>query len=182
MNSPEKIAGAYLRLNGFFLLPHFTLFDGERHSHVDYLGLRAPNSTERFGQLIFPLDDSFFEVIDETCRFNSRARLIAAIVEVKGGQERESPGDGHIQYINNFIGPQAVAFKCLFLNQGEIITQSNNIIQVPLRYSLNWIIARIDWIDQNKEGLSKKGSWTWSETFLSDILYIKKLGFLNKMD
>lgn len=178
MNSPEKIAGVFLRLNGFFLLPQFTLFDGERHTHVDFLGLRAPMSVESCGQLIFPLDDSFFDLINAQVD-NSREQLLAAIVEVKGNKKKQEPGAGHYDYIDRFIG-NANRVQIHFRDHGENISTTNGIIDVPLGYALRWIVGRIDWIDGNQEGLSKKSSWTWSETALSDILYLKKLGFLSQ--
>jgi hypothetical protein len=47
MNGPEKIAAAYLRLNGFLLLPQFTIFDGQRHNHIDLVGVRCAASVEK---------------------------------------------------------------------------------------------------------------------------------------
>ena len=41
MNTAEKIAVMYLRLNGFLLLPHFTVFDGNYQNHINLIGLRA---------------------------------------------------------------------------------------------------------------------------------------------
>jgi hypothetical protein len=41
LNLAEKIARAYLRLNGFPQLPHFTVFSGGEHGHVDLIGIRA---------------------------------------------------------------------------------------------------------------------------------------------
>ena len=177
MNSPEKIAGIYLRLNGFFLLPHFTLFDGERHTHVDFLALRAPGSIERCGNTIFPIDEHLFNRIEDQVE-NSRNQLLAVIAEVKGSQEKENPGEGHYEYINHFIGNSS-RIKMHFRNQGNDVSISNDIIEVPLTYALKKIIERIEWIDVNQEGLAKKSSWSWSEASLSDILFIKKLGFLN---
>jgi len=182
MNSPEKIAATYLRLNGFFLMPHFTLFDGERHTHVDFLGLRAPNSREQCGEHIFPLDENLFDTFDDISGLNSREQLLAAITEVKGGEEKEKPGAGHLAYINRFIGPNAVSLRCLFRRQRHSVSISDNVIEISLEYAFDWILRRIDWIDANQEGLAKKSSWTWSETSLSDILYIKRLGFLNVID
>jgi hypothetical protein len=180
MNSPEKIAGVYLRLNGFFLLPQFTLFDGQRHTHVDLLGLRSPGSMERCKDLIFPLDDHLFEHVEGQVE-DSRNQLIAIIAEVKGNQEKENPGEGHYEYINHFLG-NSNQIKIHFRDQGENISTENDVIEVPLKHALKWIIERIEFIDENKAKLSKEGSWSWSEMSLSDILYIKKLGFLRILE
>jgi hypothetical protein len=179
MNSPEKIAGMYLRLNGFFLLPQFTLFDGDHHTHVDFLALRAPGSIESCRRLKFETDDSLFNHIDSQLELeNSRKRLLALVVEVKGNKKKQKPGNGHYDYIDRFIG-NAKRIKIHFRDHGQNTSISNDVIEVPLRYALRWIIDRIDWIDDNQEGLAKHSSWTWSESSLSDIIYLKRLGFLN---
>ena len=59
-----------------------------------------------------------------------------------------------------------------FRDQGENISIENDVIEVPLKHALKWIIERIEFIDENKAKLSKVGSWSWSEMSLSDILYI----------
>ena len=41
MNAAEKIAATYLRLNGFLLVPQFTVFEGDRHSHVDLVSIET---------------------------------------------------------------------------------------------------------------------------------------------
>ena len=104
---------------------------------------------------------------------------MAAIVEVKGNKKKQEPGAGHYDYIYRFIG-NANRVQIHFRDHGENISITNGIIEVPLGYALRWTVGRIDWIDGNQEGLSKKSSWTWSETALSDILYLKKLGFLSQ--
>ena len=183
MNTPEKIAGVYLRINGFFLMPHFTLFDGVQHTHVDFLGLRAPHSREECGDKIFPLDDHLFDIFDKISQEKSKERLLSVIIEVKGNKKKEWPGMGHMNYIERFLGTGSIMFKCLFRNQGDSISKSkDNFIEIPLKYAFDMVLKRINWIETNKGGLSKESSWTWSETMLSDILYIKKLGYLNTND
>ena len=174
MNSPEKIAGVYLRLNGFFLLPQFTLFDGQYHTHIDILGLRPPASTERCGELIFPLDDALFEYIERQVK-DWKNRPVAVIAEVKGNKEKVNPGEGHSKYINHFLGGSD-QIKMLFRNDRENISSISDVIEVPLKHALKWIFKRIEFIDENLGKLTKEGSWTWSESFLSDILYMKRLG------
>jgi len=60
MNTAEKLACTYLRLNGFLLTPHFTIFSGENHTHIDIIGLRSKGSKEEVDNFTFPLDDDFF--------------------------------------------------------------------------------------------------------------------------
>ncbi len=67
-----------------------------------------------------------------------------------------------------------------YLSTGQTTRRAaeNYVIEVPLKHALGWIIERIEFIDENQTKLAKESSWFWSETSLSDILYIKKLGFL----
>ncbi len=77
MNAAEKIAASYLRLNGFLLLPHFTVFEGGYHGHVDIVGLRAAGSKEVGGGLTFPTDDKLFAAIPkEIPRASARGYLL----------------------------------------------------------------------------------------------------------
>jgi hypothetical protein len=176
MNCPEKIAGTYLRLNGFFMLPHFTLFDGEHHSHVDFLGLRPPGGVERCRGLELPLDQEFFETVDELITGNSFNELIGTVVEVKGGNDRELPSEGHIQYARAFFGGGPRIIPVSFSLDVERIGIQHGTIIISLKHSLEWIKNRIDWMNHNMRSLTKTGSWAWSEEFLSDLLYLHRLG------
>jgi hypothetical protein len=176
MNCPEKIAGTYLRLNGFFLLPHFTLFDGDRHSHVDFLGLRPPGGRERCGRHELPLDQEFFETADQLIRGNSFNELIGAVVEVKGGIDVELPSAGHIQYAEAFFGRRPLVIPMSFSLDVERIEVQDRTLTISVRYSLEWIKNRINWMNDNIHSLSKTGSWAWSEEFLSDLLYLHRIG------
>ena len=60
MNATEKLAATYLRLNGFLLLPHFTIFTGRQHSHFDLIGLHPMNGAEIGGRLQLPKDENLF--------------------------------------------------------------------------------------------------------------------------
>ena len=176
MNCPEKIAGTYLRLNGFFVLPHFTLFDGERHSHVDFLGLRPPSGIERCGRLELPLDQKFFATADQLIRGSSFNELIGAVVEVKGGNNIELPSPGHIEYAEAFFGGRPRVIPVSFSLDVERIGIQDGTIMISLKHSLEWIKNRIDWMNHNIRSLTKTGSWAWSEEFLSDLLYLYRLG------
>ena len=172
MNTPEKIAGAYLRLNGFFLLPHFTLFDGTRHTHLDFLALRPPNGNERCGGIELPLDDPLFEALNKVLRCNPQTVLLGGIVQMKGGEQGKAPAERHIAYARDFMGPQAKLVSLSFSDRDREILSKNKTIFIPIQYSLEWIMKRIDWMNRNVPGLTKTGSWAWSEDFLSDILYL----------
>ncbi len=175
MNCPEKIAGAYLRLNGFFVLPHFTLFNGRQHTHVDFLALRPPGGRERCGGQELPLDQEFFAMADRLTRGNSLDKLIGAIVEIKGGNVGELPSARHRGYAKEFFGPEATIISLSFSQEIADIAMARDTIVISVMHSLKWITQRIDWMNNNVHSLSKTGSWTWSEEFLSDLLYLHGL-------
>ena len=176
MNCPEKIAGTYLRLNGFFLLPHFTIFDGNEHTHVDFLALRPPKGIESCRGYELPLDTDFFEEVNRVIGDNSCDQLIGAIVEVKGGRVGELPSERQATYANNFFGPKAKLVKLSFSQEIANIGMRDDAVVIPLNLSLNWIKRRINWMNANIDRLTKTGSWAWSEEFLSDLLYLYRLG------
>jgi hypothetical protein len=176
MNCPEKISGAYLRLNGFFLLLHFTLFDGNNHTHVDFLGLRPPEGKEICQNLELPVDNQLFNVIENSIRNDPFTKLLGVIVEVKGGEKKEIPLNAHINYAINFFGRNVCVVPLSFAeisNKQPSIEQGS--ILIPLKYALKWTLFRFHWMNKNLERLSKSGSWSWSEDFLADLLYLQKL-------
>lgn len=177
---PRKNSRIVFKIKRLFLLPQFTLFDGTSHTHIDFLGLRSPGSVERCGEIIFPLDDTLFGCIDEIVS-DSKNQLLALAAEVKGNKEKEKPGEGHNEYINNFLG-HANRIDIFFRDQGDNISKDEDIIEVPLKHALNWLIERIKFINGAEIKLAKESSWTWSESSLSDILYLAKLGFLRKLE
>ena len=91
MNATEKLAATYLRLNGFLLLPHFTIFTGRQHSHIDLIGLHPMNGVERVGALELPKDDRLFVTIRDRYEIDSRHNWLGIIAEVKTNQEVEEP-------------------------------------------------------------------------------------------
>ena len=181
MNFSEKIAGAYLRLNGFFLLPHFTLFDGANHTHVDFLVLRPPKGREKVKEMELLLDKELFSQIDKSCGTDSKDLLLGGVVEVKGGDEKETPSEAHLAYAKDFLGPDAkVVLFSFFHGAGDIKTVDGT-ITITVEHALNWVLERIKWMNKNIHRLTKSGSWTWSEAFLSDLLYIHRLDLLSKI-
>ncbi len=178
MNCPEKISGVYLRLNGFFLLPHFTLFDGNNHSHVDFLGLRPPEGKENCQGLDLPVDRKLFDTIKDLIGNNPLSQLLGAIVEVKGGKVEEIVSEGHRRYAKNFFGEYVCDIRLSFAEIGDVqpsIEQDS--VLIPLKYALKWTLFRFHWMNKNLERLSKSGSWSWSGDFLADLLYLQKLDY-----
>lgn len=78
MNRDESLAFWYLRLNGFFLIPHFVVHT-EPPSEIDFLGLRPPRVAEDVGGRPEDWDPAF---IDE----EDREHFLFVLCEVKGGR------------------------------------------------------------------------------------------------
>lgn len=86
MNTSEKIVGAYLRLNGFLLLPHFTILDGEYHTHVDFVGLRPRGGVEVVRGEELPRDTAFEKSLALADQMDGKSPTdlwLGIIVEVK---------------------------------------------------------------------------------------------------
>jgi len=151
VNTAEKIAATYLRLNGFLLLPHFTVFDGNEHNHIDLIALRAAHSAERVGELSF-----------------------AIIAEVRTNKDRDIPSPAHIQYAMNFLG-SVPSMPVSFAKDQTGLKPDPSGLRIGNAYAMQWILQRIKWMDSQKMHLTKTGSWAWSEDFLSDILVLRDL-------
>lgn len=175
MNTAEKIAGAYLRLNGFLTLSHFTVFDGDRHNHIDFVALRAPNSKENIGDTTFPTDDLLFQAIGS----DSRSRLLGVAAEVRTNTNRDSLSDAHISYVGRFLGEIPLQ-RVVFYKNDKNVTREAQTLAIDMRYASLWILQRIDWMNTNKLKLSKSGSWNLSEDFLSDLLVLHGYGLLTR--
>jgi hypothetical protein len=185
MNAPEKIAQAYLRLNGFFTVPHFTLLK-DRGGHIDFLAVRLGGSKEKVGTeshgVPLEIDEQFLSKLGV-----SEDDTVGLVVEVKGG-ERDNARitDENFEYAKSFFGNISRVKKVGFENNSnsEIIEQAGHII-VPLKHCIDFIKKRFDelkQIEQQLRGsgmLSKEGSWELSEEFLSDLLFLQKLGGCN---
>lgn len=91
MNTAEKLAATYLRLNGFLLLPHFTVFQGSHHGHVDLIGLRAKNSFSGFDGKPFLTDEALFEAIGQTGCPEPKSVFLGLVAEVRTNERRDAP-------------------------------------------------------------------------------------------
>jgi hypothetical protein len=176
MNTAEKIAGSYLRLNGFLLLPQFTIFHGDQHGHVDWVGLRAAGSKEIVGTMTFPTDDRFFQAIPpESCPC-PRETLLGVAAEVRTNNRLDEPRTTQVDYVRQFLNGSTV-IAVAFSESRDGPTWSDHCMEIGNIYALRWIIdERIRWMDQNCRSLTKSGSWTWSEDALADFLILQRYG------
>ena len=179
MNTAEKIAAIYLRLNGFLLLPHFTVFDGKQHNHIDIVGLRAANSVECLGDLIFPIDNRLFKAASEFVN-NPESIFLGALAEVRTNQMKDSLSNEHVAYLSNFLGGIDSIRLSFYEFRDNEPTTLNGSIDIGNRFAMNWIIERINWMQEQKMNLTKHGSWFLSEEWLADILVLTRMGLLQK--
>lgn len=185
MNTPEKIAQAYLRLNGFFTIPQFTTLK-ETGGHIDFLAVRLAGSQEKVGvasnQTTLKIDKNLLSKLGVT-----KDETIGLIIEVKGGKNKSAEVDElQFDYAKLFFGNLNNLKKVGFERRRslEILTRNDCII-ITLKYCMDFIKKRfseLKSIEQDLRGsrlLSKEGSWELSEEFLSDLIYLEKLKALN---
>jgi len=184
MNTPEKIAQAYLRLNGFFTIPHFTTLK-EHGGHIDLLAVRLGGSLEKVGveseQTVLEIDENLLSELEV-----NKEDTIGLVIEVKGGRESARIEYKKFEYAKLFFGNINNIKKVGFENResSEIIKRNNHII-ISLKYCISFIKKRFSELksfEQNLRGqgiLSKEGSWVFSEEFLSDLIFLDKLDNAN---
>ena len=175
MNPAERIVATYLRLNGFLLLPHFTTFGGGYHNHMDLLGLRAPGSIERVEDITFPLDDAFFAALPDQFGECPQRVLLGLVAEVRTNRTVDIPDADHITYASTFLGGAPVV-PISFSDSTTDPRWNNGRLEASNRYALEWIIERIRWMDKHHRGLTKSGSWPWSEDSLAELLVLYRYG------
>ncbi len=178
MNTAEKIAATYLRLNGFFLMPHFTVFDGKAHSHVDLVALHAPGAHESVDGLVLLTDRQLFDLLK---RFGVEPddQPVALVAEIKANEEVEFPNKHHLNYVQRMVGAETPVIPAGFsmaVTQLELI-DDNAALLVGNSYALSWIWKRFDWMHEQRMRLTKDGSWTWSDAFLADLLHLHRTGW-----
>lgn len=188
-NTPEKIAKLYLRLNGFFTMSHFTILvrTGEDSSrHIDMLALKPKGSREKLKKdgktiITLKLDDTFFEKIGN----DPGKKTIGLIVEVKGNDDvsgiRKDLNKKY-DYLKNLFGDEICPVKVGFANVNKNgIDEKDNLVIVPIKYAFKKISERFDDLEELKKEdnleftYDKANSWNWSDSFLADLLYIKKI-------
>jgi len=177
MNSAEKIAATYLRLNGFLLLPQFTAFGGDQHNHIDLLGLRAANSVEVVGMYPpLPTDEELFQAIPHDVCANPRQQFLGAVAEVRTNARRDKPEAAHVAYVSAFLGGVPI-IPMSFSDARDAPTWLDDHLIVGNKHAIGWMISRFEW-NQNFQGFTKNGSWPWSEDALAELLVLYQYGAL----
>jgi hypothetical protein len=181
MQTTEKIALLYLRFNGFFTMPHFTVFGDKGNRHVDILGVRLEGSEEKVGKNVLCKDDLFIEKVSEN---NQSVFLWAEVGNRYKGDEFVPTKE---EYCKRIFGNKGTVKKVYFDfdKSGDEFSSIDGVLIVPGSRCGSFIIQRFSQMASEPvkgalDGLSKTGSWVWSEDFLADLLYLKKLGLLKE--
>jgi hypothetical protein len=175
MTTTEKIAATYLRLNGFFLLPLFTVFDGAQHNHIDLLGLRAAGSAESINGISLPVDGDLLLCLTKMGATPNET-VTGIIVEVKTANERDVITLGHIDYAKRFMNTNHAYPIWFYGSKTESPKIEKDHLRISMQYAMDWIIYRFDKMNGMKDVLAKQKSWAWSEEFLSDLLMLRTYG------
>lgn len=176
LNAPEKVAALYLRLNGFFLMPQFTVFSSEFAQQTDILAVRLPDSEERVGDKKLSTDARFFKATGDP------KDRICIVAEVKGDERWKEAVDQITRafpYSIRMFGRDSRVRKVVFCKQRDCMIQIGDLTRASVQHCLWWIINRLgetQGLVTGAETISKYGSWTWSEDFLSDLLFLSGLG------
>lgn len=176
MNTPEKIVQAYIRLNGFFSIPQFTVLKGERN-HIDFLAVRLGGSVENVGMshntVSLKIDEQLLKKLGVT-----KDDTIGIVVEVKGSKKPGRINTEIFEYAKSFFGTNCVVKKVGFENNNKSIEIKDDHIIVPIKYCIKFIKNRFNKLKKlKKQGivLSKESSWDLSDEFLSDLIYLYKM-------
>ncbi|HBJ85058.1 MAG TPA: hypothetical protein DDZ88_14545 [Verrucomicrobiales bacterium] len=194
MNLAENIAATYLRLNGFFLLPHFTVLKGDRHNHIDLLALRAAGAEEKVpGSATpksLPVDDQLFGKLDELFQIkgksaSSKSNFIGMMAEVRSNRNKDEIDEPHISYVRPLFG-NAHLFRALFFRaknfEMKISGKNHDELEIDIIYASKWILKRIEETEKFENLLTKTKSWALSEPFLSDIMQLRDYGLLQAIE
>lgn len=169
-NTPEKIAGLYLRLNGFLQLPLFTLFYEDRYGQIDILALRGKDSVEKAMSVEFPVDEAFFEKLKLNDQDEPKKDFLGIVAEVRGNANRKAPEVEDADYAKKFLGDVRVA-RVSFVDAKTELSVKNGVVIVSMAHASGWIRQRIAWMEQQGWRFTKSGSWTLSHDYLADVLY-----------
>jgi hypothetical protein len=180
MNTSEKIAATYLRLNGFSPLPLFTVFDGGHHNHLDLLSVHLPGSQETVGRVKLLTDKHLFFGLEQLGAKPNTDNIVVAS-EVKTGKDKGEITAEHKKYAARFFGASQMFEVWFFQDPPRPPVVEKRQLRISLPYAIDWILERFDSMDDQGLHLTKEGSWTWSEEFLADLLVLRKFGVLRRL-
>ncbi len=161
-------------------MPHFTVFGEENRRHVDVLGVRLKGSEERVGELPLVIDNDFIEAL------HGHEENVQLWAEVGTGSMSEVFPPEKAKYCQSIFGTGNQLKKVYFDfddRSKEELENRDGVLVVSAGRCRKLILQRFHQMESTpvKEALkelTKPGSWSWSEEFLADLLYLKKMGFL----
>lgn len=175
-NYAEKLAATYFRLNGFLLLPQFTIFpipgaaQKWRHRHLDLIGFRVGGSEEKIGVVPVWVDPELFGAISELPGYaEAKEKTLPIAVQVKTNGERSSWPNGYEEYLSTFLGSRPISIEVR--SQRKAFAEKDGRLVIGLSHMLGAIHERVRWMKE----YHKLESWAWSEDFLADFLSHSRL-------
>jgi hypothetical protein len=84
-----------------------------------------------------------------------------------------------LDYVRAFLGGVPIV-PVGFSDSAEAPTWSKGCVEIENTHAVNWILERIDWIEDHHEPLKKTGSWTWSDRTLADLVVLHQYGALRR--
>lgn len=188
MYPPEKIVQVYLRLNGFFTISKFSIL-GKESSDIDMLAIRLGGSKEIVGdrrKIPLKIDNELLKLLNV-----SEDEDIGLVIEIKGGINQYShiPKENYeyiLPFFGNHVKPFRMGFERSAKRLGKKQIEDYIYFIVPISHCLEFINRRFEELKKvepkvrDKGAISKYGSWYLSEEALSDLIYLKSLGFFGK--
>lgn len=120
----------------------------------------------------------------------SKDETIGLVAEVKGGEEKEEISLEHLERVRPFFGKLNRVFRVLFERETRTLhrkeTDGEVYFIVPISHCLKFISGRFEQLEKlepkvrEKGDITKYGSWYLSEEFLSELIYLKSMGYYGK--
>lgn len=188
MDPPERIVQVYLRLNGFFTISKFSILSGKA-SHIDMLAIRLGGSKEIVGskrKVPLKIDYELLKLLGV-----SENEDVGLVIEIKGGLNEQSqiPKE-NFEYTFPFFGSRVKLFRMGFERSAGSLckeqTEDYPYFRIPISHCLEFVNKRFEELKKiepqvRDEGdISKYGSWYLSEESLSELIYLKSLGYFEK--
>jgi len=124
---------------------------------VDLIALRPQGAFEEFEGHKFPLDRALFKAIDNLLP-DALNKTIGAVCEIRTNDEGNFPEEKRQEYASRMSAVPTVIPMCFDTSfDGLEYDEHHKGVHIALFHALEWIGARIMWLDNNK--ISKSESW-----------------------
>ena len=82
-----------------------------------------------------------------------------------------------MDYATEFFGGANLIIPVSVSLSYKRIQVNDQVLRIPLQHALQWSLYRIYWVESHLDYLRKIASWSWSEEFLADLLYLQNIDF-----